>query len=51
MDTYSWAFSWLNAAAFNKENTELLKDFNAALKELKEDGTIDKIIAKYIKAD
>ena len=37
------------AAAFNKENTELLKDFNAALKELKEDGTIDKIIGKYIK--
>lgn len=36
------------AAAISKENTKLLEDFNKALKELKEDGTIDKIIAKYI---
>jgi len=39
------------AAAISKENTKLLEDFNKALKELKEDGTIDKIIAKYIPAD
>ena len=36
------------AAAISKENAKLLEDFNKALKELKEDGTIDKIIAKYI---
>ena len=34
-----------------KENTELLEKINNALKELKEDGTIDKIVAKYIKAE
>lgn len=39
------------AAAFAKENTELLEKFNAALAELKADGTIDGIIAKYINAD
>ena len=39
------------AAAFSKENTELLDSFNAALKELQEDGTVDAIIAKYIKAE
>jgi len=39
------------AACFAKENTELLDKFNAALKELKEDGTIDAIIGKYIKAE
>ncbi len=31
-----------------KDNTELLDKINQALKELKEDGTIDKIVAKYI---
>jgi len=31
-----------------KENTELLEKINKALAELKEDGTIDKIVAKYI---
>ena len=31
-----------------KENTELLEKINQALKELKEDGTIDKIVDKYI---
>ena len=31
-----------------KENTELLEKINQALKELKDDGTIDKIVAKYI---
>ena len=36
------------AAAISKENSKLLEDFNKALKELKADGTIDKIIAKYI---
>ena len=31
-----------------KDNEELLKKINEALAELKADGTIDKIIAKYI---
>ena len=31
-----------------KENTELLKEINKALEELKANGTIDRIIAKYI---
>jgi len=39
------------AAAISKENTELLEDFNKALSELKEDGTIDRIIKKYIPAE
>ena len=39
------------AAAISKENPDLLKDFNNALKELKADGTIDKIINKYIPAE
>ena len=39
------------AAAFNKEDTELLEKFNTALAELKEDGTVDEIIGKYIKAE
>ena len=34
-----------------KENTELLDKINQALKELKEDGTIDGIVKKYIKAN
>ena len=33
-----------------KDNTELLEKINQALKELKEDGTIAKIVAKYINA-
>ncbi|MCR5595490.1 MAG: basic amino acid ABC transporter substrate-binding protein [Lachnospiraceae bacterium] len=39
------------AAALNKENTALLDAINGALKELKEDGTLDSIIAKYIPAE
>lgn len=39
------------AAAFAKENTELLENFNAALAELQADGTVDTIIAKYITAE
>ncbi|MBR5273570.1 MAG: basic amino acid ABC transporter substrate-binding protein [Clostridia bacterium] len=39
------------AAAFGKESTELLDNFNKALSELKADGTIDAIIGKYIKAE
>ena len=38
------------AAAFAKENTELLDKFNEALKALTEDGTIPAIIEKYIPA-
>lgn len=39
------------AAAFAKENTELLDNFNAALAELTEAGTISEIIEKYIPAE
>ncbi len=39
------------AAAIAKDNDKLLKGFNDALKELKADGTIDKIIAEYIPAE
>ena len=39
------------AAAISKDNAELLKKVNDALKELKADGTIDKIIKKYIPAE
>ncbi len=39
------------AAAIAKDNDELLEDFNKALQKLKEDGTIDKIIDKYIPAE
>lgn len=36
------------AICFKKGNTELQEKVNKALKELKEDGTIDRIIEKYI---
>ncbi len=36
------------AIAIAKDNNDLLKDINKALDELKKDGTIDKIVAKYI---
>ncbi len=39
------------AAAIAKDNTELLEKFNAALAELKEEGKLDEIIGKYIKAE
>ena len=39
------------AAAFAKDNTELLEKFNAALAELTADGTIPAIIEKYISAN
>lgn len=39
------------AAAISKDNTELTEKVNAAMEELKADGTIDAIIAKYIKAE
>lgn len=39
------------AAAIAKDNTELLEKFNKALGELKADGTVDKIVAKYIPAE
>lgn len=38
------------AIAINKENTALLEAVNKALAELKADGTVDAIIAKYINA-
>ncbi|MBE6708409.1 MAG: basic amino acid ABC transporter substrate-binding protein [Ruminococcaceae bacterium] len=39
------------AIAVKKGNTDLLDDINEALEELTVDGTIDRIIAKYIKAE
>ena len=39
------------AAAIAKDNTELLEKFNKALAELKAEGKLDEIIAKYIKAE
>lgn len=39
------------AAALNKDNADLLVAVNGALKELKADGTLDSIIAKYIPAE
>ncbi len=39
------------AIAIAKDNTELLEKINEAMKELKEDGTIDKIVSKYIPAE
>lgn len=38
------------AICFNKEDTELMNKVNAALEELIADGTVQKIVAKYIKA-
>jgi len=39
------------AACINKSNEELLNQVNKALEELKADGTIDAILAKYIAAE
>ena len=39
------------AAAISKENTELTAKVNEAMEALKADGTIDNILAKYIKAE
>ena len=39
------------AIATNKDNTALTEGINKALGELKEDGTLDKIVAKYIPAE
>lgn len=39
------------AAAISKENTELTAKVNEAMEALKSDGTIDAILAKYIKAE
>lgn len=39
------------AIAIAKDNDELLKKVNDALKELKDDGTVGKIVGKYIKAE
>ena len=39
------------AACINKENTELLDAVNGALAELKEDGTLQGILDKYITAE
>ncbi|MBQ4129192.1 MAG: transporter substrate-binding domain-containing protein [Ruminococcus sp.] len=39
------------AAAISKDNAELTEKVNAAMEELKADGTIDDILAKYIKAE
>ena len=39
------------AIAIKKGNTALIDAVNKALSELKADGTVDSIIAKYIKAN
>ncbi len=39
------------AIAVKKGNTELLDKINGALKNLKDSGTLDEIVAKYIKAE
>ena len=39
------------AICVSKENAELLEKINGALKELKADGTVDKIVDKYISAE
>ena len=39
------------AAAISNDNTELLEQVNAAMQELKDDGTLQSIIDKYITAD
>ena len=39
------------AAAISKDNKEFTEKVNKAMEELQADGTIDKIIAKYIKAE
>lgn len=39
------------AIGISKENTELLNEVNTALNELIGDGTVQKIVDKYIKAD
>ena len=39
------------AAVIKKDNTDLLDEVNKAINELKDDGTIDKIISSYIPAD
>ena len=38
-------------AIFNEESQELLDMFNAGLKEIKENGPYDEIIAKYLGED
>ena len=39
------------AMAVNKDNTELLEQINGAIAELKEEGTLDAIVDKYIPAE
>ena len=39
------------AIAVSKDNPNLLKKINTALKELKDAGKIDEIVGKYIKAE
>lgn len=39
------------AAAISKDNAELTEKVNAAMEELKADGTIDAIVSKYISAE
>ena len=39
------------AIAIKKGNTELLDKVNGALETLKDNGTLDEIVAKYIKAE
>ena len=43
--------AWYVSICLKKGNTELTEKMNAAIKELKEDGTLDKIMANYIGDD
>ena len=43
---------WVSTGiAVKKGNTELLDKINTALESLKDNGTLDEIVAKYIKAE
>ena len=48
---YPVSYTHLYAIGMNKSNTALLEAVNAALEELKADGTLQAIVDKYIKAE
>ena len=46
-----WAYIVGAAIAIKKGNMELVEKMNEAIKELKEEGKIDEIVAKYMDAE
>ena len=46
-----WAYTVGAAIAIKKGNMELVEKMNEAIKELKEEGKIDEIVAKYMDAE